>query len=126
MKFEYSVLEAADIDEAYALEAECFSRPWKRKDFEDAVENSVLYLFMKARGDDGSYAAQAGLIISYDTADITNVAVASGFRCTQRRMLITGSKVVPTVLLKFWRVSITTACCALRFLPKKFNREVFK
>ena len=80
MKFEYSVLEAEDIDEAYALEAECFSRPWKRKDFEDAVENSGLYLFMKARGDDGSYAAQAGLIISYDTADITNVAVASCFR----------------------------------------------
>ena len=53
MKFEYSVLEAEDIDEAYALEAECFSRPWKRKDFEDAVENSGLYLFMKARGDDG-------------------------------------------------------------------------
>ena len=68
-----------DLDQTAALESNCFSAPWKRKDFEDALKNTSTYLFFGAF-DGERLAGQAGLVMTPPEADITNVAVDEAYR----------------------------------------------
>ena len=72
-------LEAKDLDQTVALERACFSVPWKRKDFEDALKNDSTYLFYGAFEGE-KLVGQAGLVMTPPDADITNVAVDPGYR----------------------------------------------
>lgn len=78
-KTDYRPMREADLDTVTALEAESFSRPWSRKDFEDTLIKPH-YLYYVAE-EEAQVVAVAGLIISFDEADLSNVAV----RGTHRR-----------------------------------------
>jgi len=74
----YRPLAEADLDAVTALEAASFSRPWSRDDFADTLIKPY-YLYYVAE-ENGCVTATAGLIISIDEADISNVAVAQSRR----------------------------------------------
>ena len=74
----YRPMQENDLDTVTALEAAAFSKPWQRKDFADAL-NSPNYLYYVAE-QDGQVIANAGLIMSIDEADLTNVTTAEACR----------------------------------------------
>ncbi len=74
----YRPMQEQDLDTVAALEAAAFSKPWQRKDFADAL-TSTNYLYYVAE-QDGVVIANAGLILSIDEADLTNVTTAEACR----------------------------------------------
>ncbi len=74
----YRPLTEEDLDAVTALEAANFSRPWSRADFEDALRKPHYLYYVAAERE--KVIATAGLIISLDEADISNVAVADTYR----------------------------------------------
>ncbi len=74
----YRPMQEKDLDMVAALEAAAFSKPWQRKDFADAL-TSPNYLYYVAE-QDGVVIANAGLILSIDEADLTNVTTAEACR----------------------------------------------
>lgn len=74
----YRPMQEKDLDMVAMLEAAAFSRPWQRKDFADALK-SPNYLYYVAE-QDGQVIATAGLILSIDEADLTNVTTAEASR----------------------------------------------
>ena len=83
-----------DIPALCALENECFSEPWSEKSFEDffALDFTVA---LKAV-EDRKIVGYAGLYISGDDGDITNVAVTASMRRKGvGRALIEGLKALP-------------------------------
>lgn len=71
-------MRTEDLDEVAALERAIFSQPWSKKGFEAALcQEAALYMTARI---DGKLAGYCGLLQSLDEADITNVAVAEGFR----------------------------------------------
>ncbi|MGN0347274.1 MAG: ribosomal protein S18-alanine N-acetyltransferase [Lachnospiraceae bacterium] len=70
-----------DLPQVAALEADCFSCPWRLQDFADALEKDCYYYMVAQHG--GKIVAQAGLILSLGEADITNVAVTPSYRRKQ-------------------------------------------
>ena len=75
---EYRPMQESDLDTVAALEAAAFSRPWQKKDFADALKDPN-YLYYVAE-QDGQVIATAGLILSIDEADLTNVTTAEACR----------------------------------------------
>ena len=67
-----------DTRDVADIERSCFSRPWSEAAFSDAIKKDC-YLFYVAKCD-GKIVGNAGLIISMDEADVTNVAVKEAFR----------------------------------------------
>lgn len=68
----------ADLDAVSAIERETFSQPWSRDGFWSALRRKdTLYVTALL---DGETAGYCGLWISFDEAEITNVAVAAGAR----------------------------------------------
>ena len=62
-----------DVQAAAAIERENFSKPWKEKDFADAVRSSnALYLTAEIEEKIVGY---AGMWIALDEGEITNVSV---------------------------------------------------
>ena len=74
----YRPMQESDLDTVAALEAAAFSRPWQKKDFADALKDPN-YLYYVAELD-GQVIATAGLILSIDEADLTNVTTAEACR----------------------------------------------
>ena len=74
----YRPMQEKDLDTVAALEAAAFSRPWQRKDFADALMNPN-YLYYVAEEDE-TVIATAGLILSIDEADLTNVTTSEPCR----------------------------------------------
>lgn len=71
-------MQESDLDTVAALEAAAFSRPWQKTDFADALKDPN-YLYYVAE-QDGQVIATAGLILSIDEADLTNVTTAEACR----------------------------------------------
>ena len=67
-----------DIRAVSLLEAENFSHPWRYEDFLDAY-TKPHYLYYVA-DKDGEIVAVAGLIISFDEAEVVNVSVSARHR----------------------------------------------
>ena len=68
-----------DLEASAELEAMCFSTPWSLQAFKDSLDKPDIYLFRVAYlGDE--LVAQAGLIMSFDEADVVNVAVKPEYR----------------------------------------------
>ncbi len=67
-----------DLDEAAALEAANFSRPWKREDF--AVSLDMKERIYSVACLEGKVVALAGLICSAPDAELVNVSVDSTLR----------------------------------------------
>ncbi len=74
----YVRMTSEDLDDVARIESESFSAPWSRKAFEDAL-NDRNYIFYVARVDK-KVIGTAGLIVSFDEADVTNVAVDKDYR----------------------------------------------
>ena len=62
-----------DITQAVAIEQVCFSLPWSEKSFQDSItREDTLFLVCEESGKITGY---IGMYISFDEANITNVAV---------------------------------------------------
>ena len=71
-------MEAADVCEAAAIEAENFSKPWTEKGFLDAVNNkNAIYL---AAWQNGQLVGYIGMWVVLDEGEITNVSVKKEYQ----------------------------------------------
>lgn len=71
-------MTSEDLDDVARIESESFSTPWSRNAFENALHDNN-YIFYVARIDK-KVIGTAGLIVSFDEADVTNVAVDKKYR----------------------------------------------
>ena len=79
METEIRPMSENDLEASAELEAMCFSTPWSLQAFKDSLDKPDIYLFRVAYlGDE--LVAQAGLIMSFDEADVVNVAVKPEYR----------------------------------------------
>ena len=67
-----------DLLQVSEIEKECFSMPWSYEDFRDTL-TSEYYKYVVARCE-GRVVGYCGAIISFDEADITNIAVSEEYR----------------------------------------------
>lgn len=68
----------ADVDLVAVIEADCFSQPWSRQGFLDALQmDSTRYLVAEC---DGTICGYCGYYRSFEEAEIVNVAVAKNSR----------------------------------------------
>ena len=67
------------LDAVADLEQQCFSTPWSRNAFKDAVD-SENYEYIVAVNNVGVLAGYAGMQVVLDEAEITNIAVALPLR----------------------------------------------
>lgn len=88
MPVEYHIreMEREDLEQVTALEASCFSMPWKYKDFEDILTNPNRFYFVAdARMENLPYTASCiigGCMLTsiVGEGDISNVAVHEKYR----------------------------------------------
>lgn len=72
-------MEAADVDAVAGLEASIFTMPWSAQGFRDSISLGNTVFLVAETGED--IVGYAGMYLSVDEGEITNVAVASGYRC---------------------------------------------
>ena len=73
----------ADLDAVTAIEAACFSMPWSRQGFADALRQDAIFLVAEADvpgASDRRIAGYIGMYCAFDEGEITNVAVAEECR----------------------------------------------
>ena len=71
-------MEEADLGSVARIEASIFSKPWSEEGFRDSLRiPNTVYLVAEQ---DGSIAGYIGMLCVLDEGEITNVAVAEGFR----------------------------------------------
>lgn len=76
-------MQAEDLEEVAALEASCFSMPWKYKDFEETLTNpNRVYLVAKTDAADTKERILGGCMLTNiaGEGDISNVAVHKKYR----------------------------------------------
>jgi len=71
-------MTASDIEAVTSVAAKCFANPWSRDSFEYAVENDNYYGLVAINKD--NVIGFCIMTISFDDADIVDVAVAPEFR----------------------------------------------
>ena len=77
-KIEFRRMQTSDADEIAAIEEMTFAMPWSRKDFwAEAVNENAIYIVGTI---DDKVAAYAGAWISFEEAQVTNVAVHPDYR----------------------------------------------
>ncbi|MBE5928233.1 MAG: ribosomal-protein-alanine N-acetyltransferase [Lachnospiraceae bacterium] len=72
------MMDYNDIEEIFAIEAECFTEPWTKESFKYSVDTESDYSVVAVC--DGRVCGYLMLRITYDSADIMNVAVAASYR----------------------------------------------
>ena len=71
-------MEEADLGSVARIETSIFSKPWSEEGFRDSLKlPNTVYLVAEQ---DGSIAGYIGMLCVLDEGEITNVAVAEGFR----------------------------------------------
>lgn len=73
-------MKQENVDEVAAIEEACFSMPWSKRAFSDAVESDNYEYIVALNGMDESVVAYAGMQVVLDEAEITNIAVAMQYR----------------------------------------------
>ena len=77
-KIEFRRMQTSDADEIAAIEEMTFAMPWSRKDFwAEAVNENAIYIVGTI---DDKVAAYAGAWISFEEAQVTNVAIHPDYR----------------------------------------------
>lgn len=71
-------MNIADAQAVAAIEADTFSQPWLKKDFENAVKD-CNYIYLVATHEEIPV-AYAGCVVACEDADITNIAVKIPYR----------------------------------------------
>lgn len=80
MEFVIRQMERKDLEEVAALEASCFSMPWKYKDFEETLTNPYRFYFVAVSSGDEKVVGGIMLTNIVGEGDISNVAVLEQFR----------------------------------------------
>lgn len=75
----FSKMQIEDLDKIIKIENDCFSTPWTKEGFEEAIGRSYC-CFITAKTKNGEIAGYCGMYQSDTEADITNVAVDKNFR----------------------------------------------
>lgn len=78
MRIEVRELQEGDTEELARIEAEAFSMPWSKKDFDDLLSHS--YCFYLVALAEGQVAGCCGYTNSFNEATIDNVVVSERFR----------------------------------------------
>ena len=77
-KIEFRLMKQEDADEIAAIEEMTFAMPWSRKDFwAEAVNENAIYIVGLI---ENKVVAYAGAWISFEEAQVTNVAVHPDYR----------------------------------------------
>ena len=71
-------MQAQDVEGVYALECECFSKPWSKKSIENELYNPLSDFFVAREGQD--VVGYIGTQTVLDECSITNIAVTKSFR----------------------------------------------
>lgn len=83
-----------DVEEVVKIEKNIFSSPWSEKSFIDALESNDNIYLVAVYGK--KIVGYCGLWISYDVADLCNLAVALAYRHQSigKKILVEGIKLV--------------------------------
>lgn len=71
-------MQAQDVEAVTALEAACFTQPWKRHDFEDILTNPDRFYFVAV--EDNEVMGGCMLTDIVGEGDVSNVAVHEKYR----------------------------------------------
>lgn len=82
MNVTISYMKEEHLDEVSAIEAQSFSTPWSRQAFADSIAaDNYCYLVATACPENGDHVlGYAGAVISFEDADVTNIAVSSEYK----------------------------------------------
>ena len=69
-----------NVDDVAAIEAACFSTPWSKNAFADAVDSQNYEYIVALDGSNGNVVGYAGMQVVLDEAEITNIAVDEQYR----------------------------------------------
>ncbi len=72
-------MQYENLNAVAALELQCFSTPWSRQSFKDAID-SDNYEYVAAITSEGALVGYAGMQVVLDEAEITNIAVDGQLR----------------------------------------------
>lgn len=78
MKLTFREMTRDDADAIAAIEAKCFAMPWGREDFWREAQNELATYIVGEL--DGRIVAYAGAWVSFNQAEVMNVAVEPEFR----------------------------------------------
>jgi ribosomal-protein-alanine N-acetyltransferase len=73
-------MKPEDIPAAVEIEQGCFSRPWSAQSFTDSLSREDTLFLVCVEEETGKVAGYMGMYLSFDEADITNVAVSKSAR----------------------------------------------
>lgn len=91
-KISIKTFDECDIEKAVELEKECFSSPWSKKGFEDAIKEGLSY-FISARSESNDFMGYAGMYSASGEGYVYNIAV-----CEQYRSMGVGSALLKNLL----------------------------
>lgn len=82
LKYDVREMQQTDLDKVTALEAACFSMPWKYQDFEDILTNpDRVYLVAASKDAEGDRILGGCMLTNIvGEGDISNVAVYEQYR----------------------------------------------
>jgi ribosomal-protein-alanine N-acetyltransferase len=104
-------MKDSDLEQVTALEAACFSRPWKYKDFEDILTNPDRYYFVAVAPNEKILGGIMLTSISGE-GDISNVAVLEQYRNNK-----IGTSLLPEVI-KFGKANCNITAFTLEVRSK--------
>ncbi len=78
MNIEIRTLRFEDVEALAAIEAESFTMPWSKQDFEDLLKRDYCYYLVALA--DGEVAGCCGYTKSFEEGNIDNVVVAPKYR----------------------------------------------
>lgn len=108
-------MQAEDVDAVTALEASCFSMPWKRQDFEDILTNQDR-IYLVAEGDKGIVGGCMLTMIAGE-GDISNVAVYEAYR---------GQHIATALMQELLRVGDENGICEFTLEVREQNLSAIR
>lgn len=82
LKYHIREMRPEDLDAVTALEAACFSMPWKRRDFEEVLGNPDRFYLVAEADSDTADPILGGCMLTHiaGEGDVSNVAVYERYR----------------------------------------------
>ena len=96
----FELLTEENLESVWELEKVCFQDPWTLKMFESEIDNDISVFIVAVDEETDNVVAYAGVWLTLDFGDITNIAVHPDYR---REGL--GSRLLSTVIdliFPFW------------------------
>lgn len=100
-------MEEKDIEQVVLIEQECFSIPWSKKSFQDALQYETYQFFVAE--EESQILGYIGMIVTGIEADIANVAVLA-----KHRKKGIGHQLVSAALKKAQQLDVDTIFLEVR------------